>query len=1539
MFCLVFLCLAVSALPFYAHFGLSGPTFNSLLAARRTKRLLAGLLRRRFGARARDLNLDSLQEIGIARNTTTWFGDAWSLLGLLLLLAAPGRIALAQSASFADASTVVASGFPNVGSVSTDSKGNAYVTDFNNGTITEIYANGATPQVVVSGLASPIGVSTDGNGNFYVGEYFLRQELKIAADGTRTVLATNIGGTASLLDANGNLYVTGDSKGVTEITPTGQQSTIFPGVFYASALDNAGDIFSTDLANGDVAFLSADRRTTASYFSGLVQPWGIAVDPAGNLFVGDEAGHAVYERFAGTGAIRTLGTFDEPSGLALDARGDLFVSVNNAGTVLKLQLQSADFGTVNVCPANQGSPAPCSQSETFTFNITGTGPFGTPVALTEGAPNLDFTITANTCSGLLDFGTTCSVTVQFAPTYAGARNGAVELTDPSGNVLATTYVHGIGQGPQLAFSPGTMSTIPTTGLGEAAGIAVDGQGDLFVSDSDLDQVVRITPAGSQTTFISGVAGPQQIALDGSGNLLIPARDNDQVLEVSPAGTILGTLGSGLNAPNSVAVDGAGNVYIADTLNNRIVEVLASTGTQLTLATDLQKPLGVAVDGSGNVFVADTFNQRVVELPAGGGPETVIGSSRFPSALALDGAGNVFIADGNLDDLIEVPVGGAQQFNLIQAFSPQALTVDAAGDLFMLSASNNSIVELNRSQAPSFNFAATPVGSTSTDSPMSTQVQNIGNQPLTGSFAINSNNFLQTSGTGSFADCTGTFSLTTGQLCNVSIAFDPQSSLLTPAFATFTDNSLNSANPAAVQTISLNGFAIQAVPAVSLSGTANPNGTVTFSVILGVSGNGPAPTGSVTIAQQGSGVVASGVLLPGSTPGTVSFSTTTTQVFTGMQSFTAQYKGDLNYQSAASNTVQLTFTVTPTLTFSTPAAGSSYAYGQSFAAAVKSNSTGLVSYTAGGAASVTPAGMVTITGVGPASLTASQAASTGYTAASATVNFNAVQASSKPTLTATPVKSGFGTAAALTVMVVPQYSGTPTGMVMLYEDGKLLTTVALVGGSASLTTGQLTPGQHSFTATYLGDTNFTGSGSNTSSLNVTSTPVMLRLASTNLTYPEPAVFDVIVTPASGKPEPTGTVSIYDGSTLISKSTLYPQERGNDLGLVLPPLSVGQHTLTAVYSGDSNYAPGTATPVVVTVHAAPVQLSLKCANTTLKVGQTLSCTVTAHEAFLPVSGTVTYTVTGWGSGSVTLNRQGQATITYPASAKGNFTLTASYAAQGDYQAAQPAKVNFTVNGTTSSHSVGGTVSGLSGTVSLVDNGGNSLSISRNGAFTFSTAIDQGSTYDVTVATQPLTETCTVSNGAGTVGTSNVTNVAVDCKGTVPTASSISPASGQTAGATVVTVNGTNFVAGATSVTIGSTSIPASLVMVNSATLLTFLTPAAAAGEASVAVTTPSGTSAIIPGGFTYEAAPTSSCVASPSTVSPGDSSTISSLAMSAGGLALTYSYSATAGIIAGGSPTATLVTTGVAPGTITVTCTVVDSVGNMVSANTKVVVAAP
>ena len=88
------------------------------------------------------------------------------------------------------------------------------------------------------------------------------------------------------------------------------------------------------------------------------------------------------------------------------------------------------------------------------------------------------------------------------------------------------------------------------------------------------------------------------------------------------------------------------------------------------------------------------------------------------------------------------------------------------------------------------------------------------------------------------------------------------------------------------------------------------------------------------------------------------------------------------------------------------------------------------------------------------------------------------------------------------------------------------------------------------------------------------------------------------------------------------------------------------------------------------------------------------------------------------------------------------------------------NSTTSGVGASYTVGGAVSGLSGTAVLQNNSGDNLTVSTNGSFTFATAVADGAAYAVTVLTQPSTETCSVSSGTGTISGANITNVSVVC-----------------------------------------------------------------------------------------------------------------------------------------------------------------------------------
>ncbi|MGH9680770.1 MAG: Ig-like domain-containing protein, partial [Candidatus Acidiferrales bacterium] len=154
------------------------------------------------------------------------------------------------------------------------------------------------------------------------------------------------------------------------------------------------------------------------------------------------------------------------------------------------------------------------------------------------------------------------------------------------------------------------------------------------------------------------------------------------------------------------------------------------------------------------------------------------------------------------------------------------------------------------------------------------------------------------------------------------------------------------------------------------------------------------------------------------------------------------------------------------------------------------------------------------------------------------------------------------------------SGTtvPTGTITFSDGGTSLgAPVALNGsGQATLTTSSLTAGSHTITATYSGDSNFTSSSNTLTQVVVAKTNTSTALiSSTNPSNSGQSVtFTATVTPASGTAVPTGTVSFLDGANSLGAAVAL--DGAGKATLMISTLSVGSHTITATYSGDSNFA---------------------------------------------------------------------------------------------------------------------------------------------------------------------------------------------------------------------------------------------------------------------------------------------------------------------------------------------------------------------------------
>jgi sugar lactone lactonase YvrE/uncharacterized protein (DUF2345 family) len=511
-----------------------------------------------------------------------------------------------------------------------------------------------------------------------------------------------------------------------------------------------------------------------------------------------------------------------------------------------------NFGGVNVCPSGQTTPAPCSETLNFTYKFPNGATLGTPQIVTQGVSGLDFTLnpSGTTCTGTVAPGS-CTVSVIFAPLAPGLRQGAVNVVDTGGNLLASTLIYGTGQGPAVAFAQAPQGTLNTGTyvFNQPKGLTTDAAGNLYVADTGVHNdgnrnVVRIAPDGTRTTLGSGLLFPQGVAVDGAGDLFVADNDLNQVIKIPVGCTsnscqqVLATpqcvVGqSGLCAQLGVAVDGPGNVFIAS-FNSEVLEVPASGGAQTVVYSPANShPIGLAVDAAGDLFIADYGLARVVKVPAGcvsASCQTTVGSGwSQPDDVAVDAAGDIFVADAGLQQVVEVPTGctaASCQIVVASGILTGALTVNAAGDVFADNLSNNTIVKISRSQPPSVSFAPANVGASS--SPIPFTFQNIGNQPLNaespGLITVNGLNFASVPGSGTPADCSLSSILLPGQPCNLSLSFEPQSAGPLSGSAVFTDNALNATST--TQTIALSGTGLVPSYSLTVTGLGNGLGTVT-----------------------------------------------------------------------------------------------------------------------------------------------------------------------------------------------------------------------------------------------------------------------------------------------------------------------------------------------------------------------------------------------------------------------------------------------------------------------------------------------------------------------------------------------------------------------------------------------------------------------------------------------------------------------------------------------------------------------------------------
>jgi parallel beta-helix repeat protein len=316
-------------------------------------------------------------------------------------------------------------------------------------------------------------------------------------------------------------------------------------------------------------------------------------------------------------------------------------------------------------------------------------------------------------------------------------------------------------------------------------------------------------------------------------------------------------------------------------------------------------------------------------------------------------------------------------------------------------------------------------------------------------------------------------------------------------------------------------------------------------------------------------------------------------------------------------------------------------------------------------------------------------------ATVTVNVEApVVVATSTTIASDSPTSVFGQLVTFTATVAPVApgGGTPTGMVAfksMSPDGTIVVTLGTVPldatGTAVFSMDQLVPTNHTIFAVYLGD------ASNAPSTSATITQVVqpadtmttLSAASSTVVLGQANTLSeslAVVPPGAAIAAFTGTITIDDtfqgtttvvGVFTIGQSGSFPALTG-----------IGIHSLTAVYSGDSNYSGSTSAPITVDIQPADTTITLSAASTTVASGQANTLTeslavVPPGSAIVPFTGTITIYDTFEGStttlGVFTIGQSG----TFPALiAVGTHILTAAYSGDDSYNGSTSAPITVVV-----------------------------------------------------------------------------------------------------------------------------------------------------------------------------------------------------------------------------------------------------------------------
>jgi hypothetical protein len=473
--------------------------------------------------------------------------------------------------------------------------------------------------------------------------------------------------------------------------------------------------------------------------------------------------------------------------------------------------------------------------------------------------------------------------------------------------------------------------------------------------------------------------------------------------------------------------------------------------------------------------------------------------------------------------------------------------------------------------------------------------------------------------------------------------------------------------------------------------------VTFTATVTISGQATgAPTGTVQFQIDGTNFGN-----PASLSGGAATSTAITSLSVAGHTIKAIYSGDTIF-ATSTGTITQTVTkagtntvVTSSLNPSLSGQNTNFTATINIAAPGTGTPTGTVQFMIDGSSVGSPMNVSTTGGVTTASfsiaslavgthtVSASYSGDGSFLGSSGTLAGGQVVNKPTPTVTATTLSASvnpaaFGQSVVFTAIVsVPSPgSGTPTGTVLLVIDGNAGSSVSLStsGGTttASFSTANLGVGTHTVAAIYSGDGNFASSNGTLAGGETVNKAVTITTVTSSVNpsaFGQNVTFTATISVSPGAGMPTGTVQfLIDGSNAGSPVSV--SAGGGTAVAILPTatLAVGNHAISATYSGDSGFVGSTSTVLTQTVGRADTSTTVASSSNPAVSGQGVTFTATvmaAGQASGTLTGTVQFQIDGMSFGSPVSLAGGVATSTVASSLSvGSHTIKAIYSGDASF-----------------------------------------------------------------------------------------------------------------------------------------------------------------------------------------------------------------------------------------------------------------------------------